>query len=78
MSTLSIRIPKSLHDDAREAARKEDVSLNQFIAITLAEKVSAIKTNDYLEERAKRGSLKDSQRIMDKIPHVEPEPYDRL
>jgi hypothetical protein len=78
MSTLSIRIPKSLHDDAREAAIKEDVSLNQFIAITLAEKVSAIKTTDYLEERAKRGSLADFRHIMDKIPHAEPEPYDRL
>jgi predicted HicB family RNase H-like nuclease len=78
MSTLSIRIPKSLHDDAREAARKEDVSLNQFIAITLAEKVSAIKTSDYLEERARRGSLEDFQRIMGKIPHVEPEAHDRL
>jgi hypothetical protein len=78
MSTLSVRIPKSLHDDAREAARKEGISLNQFIAITLAEKVSAIKTTNYLEKRAKRGSLGDFRRIMDKVPHTEPEPYDKL
>jgi predicted HicB family RNase H-like nuclease len=42
MSTLSVRIPNSLHDDAREIAKAEDVSLSQLIAASLAEKVSAI------------------------------------
>jgi hypothetical protein len=78
MSILSVRIPNSLHDDAREIAKMEDISLNQLIATSLAEKVSAIRAHNYLEERAGRGSLEDFQRIMSLVPDVDPEPYDRL
>ena len=78
MSTLSVRLPNSLHNAARELAQKEDISINQLIASALAEKVSALMTEEYLEERARRGNLADFQRIMDKIPHIEPELHDRL
>ena len=78
MSTLSVRLPNSLHNAARELAQKEDISINQLIASALGEKVSALMTEEYLEERAKRGNLADFQNVMDKIPHVEPEPRDRL
>ncbi|MDR3137251.1 MAG: toxin-antitoxin system HicB family antitoxin [Coriobacteriales bacterium] len=78
MSTLSVRIPNSLHSDAREIAKAEDVSLNQLIATSLAEKVSAIRARNYLEERAKRGSLEDFRRIMSLVPDAEPDPYDKL
>jgi hypothetical protein len=78
MSTLSVRLPNSLHDAARELATKEDTSINQLIAVALAEKISALMTDDYLEERAQRGSRENFRRLMDKIPSVEPEPYDKL
>ena len=78
MSTLSVRLPNSLHNAARELAKQEDVSINQFIAVALAEKVSALTTESYLEERARRGSLKHFQQVMDRVPHNEPEPQDRL
>ena len=78
MSTLSVRLPNSLHNAARELAKQEDVSINQFIAVALAEKVSALTTESYLEERARRGSLKHFQQVMDRVPHIEPEPQDRL
>ena len=78
MSTISLRLPDSLHKQVRKLAEKEKVSINQLITIALAEKLSALMTEDYLEERAKRGSKKKFRRAMAKVPKVEPEEYDRL
>jgi hypothetical protein len=78
MSTISLRLPNSLHDTVRELAKKEDVSINQFITLALAEKISALMTEDYLEERAKRGDRVKFEQAMSKVPDIEPEEYDRL
>jgi hypothetical protein len=43
MSDLSIEIPDSLHRDLREIAEREGVSVETFIAVTLAEKVSLLR-----------------------------------
>ncbi len=78
MSTISLRLPDSLHKQVRKLAEKESVSINQLITVALAEKLSALMTEEYLEERAKRGSRKKFQRAIAKVPKVEPEDYDRL
>ncbi len=78
MSTISLRLPDSLHREVRKLAQKESVSINQLITVALAEKLSALTTEEYLEQRAKRGSRKKFQRAMAKIPKVKPEEYDRL
>jgi hypothetical protein len=78
MSTISLRLPASLHKSVRELAKKEDVSINQFITTALAEKLSALMTVEYLDERAKRGSRKKFERVMAKVRDVKPEDYDEL
>lgn len=78
MSTISLRLPDSLHKQVRKLAEKENVSINQLITLALAEKLSALMTGEYLEERAERGSRKKFKRAMAKVPKVEPEGYDRL
>ena len=78
MSTISLRLPDSLHKQVRKLAEQERVSINQLITLALAEKLSALMTEEYLEERAKRGNRKKFQRAMAKVPKVEPEEYDRL
>lgn len=78
MSTISLRLPESLHKSARELAKKEKISINQLIALALAEKVSAIGTQDYLEKRAARASEANFDAAMDKVADVEPPDYDRL
>jgi hypothetical protein len=78
MSTISLRLPESLHKSARELAKKEKISINQLIALALAEKVSAIGTQDYLEKRAARASEAKFDAAMDKVADVEPPDYDRL
>ena len=78
MSSLSLRLPNSLHKQLRELAQRDGVSINQFITIAVAEKVSALTTVDYLDERAKNGTRKKFQAVLDKIPDVEPSDFDRV
>jgi hypothetical protein len=58
MSNISLRLPDSLHDSARELAKRENISMNQLVTLALAEKMSALMTEDYLEKRARRGDRK--------------------
>jgi hypothetical protein len=78
MSTISLRLPESLHDRLRDLAKQENVSMNQFITLALAEKIAALSTEDYLQERAQRGDRKKFERVMSKVADVEPPPYDSL
>ena len=78
MSTLSLRLPESLHKSARALAKKEKVSINQLVTLALAEKVAALETEDYLEKRAKRASEIKFDRAMAKVARVEPADKDRL
>ena len=78
MSTLSLRLPDSLHEAARILAKREHASINQLIATAIAEKVSALMTEDYLAARAKRGSKKDFQRILASVPDVKADECDKI
>lgn len=78
MSTLSVRLPESLHKNVRDLAKKEGISINQFVMLAVAEKMSALMTEEYLEERAKRGSREKYEAVLAKVADVEPPEYDRL
>lgn len=78
MSTLSLRIPTSLHQELRALARREGVSINQIVSAAVGEKVASLKTLDYLRERARRGSRRQFEQVLAKVPDVEPEHFDRL
>jgi hypothetical protein len=78
MSTLSLRLPDYLYNSVRELALQEGVSINHFITLAVAEKMSALMTEDYLAERAKQGSRERYEAVLAKVPDVEPEEYDRL
>lgn len=78
MSTLSIRLPESLHKQLKALAKSEGVSMNQFIALAVAEKVSALMTVDYLEERAARASEEKFDAVLAKVRDVKPLKFDKL
>ncbi len=78
MSTLSLRLPDSLHNEIKSLAKKEGISINQFISTALAEKMSALDTEKYLTERANRGSRQVFDRAMSKVRDREPMPGDEL
>lgn len=78
MSSLSLRLPDSLHRHIKEFSEKEGVSINQFISTAVAEKMSALSTQSYLEERAKRGSKTKLKKLLKKVPAIEPEIHDKI
>lgn len=78
MSTLSLRLPESLHAELVKLAKSEGVSLNQLIATAAAEKLSALKTEEYLQERAERSSLRKARAALAKVPDAPPLRGDEL
>ena len=63
-SNVALRLQASLLDEARLVAEVEGVALNQFINVAVAEKVSALRTEDYFRERAARGDVARAKRIL--------------
>ena len=78
MSTLSIRLPNSLHTMVKTLAFEDDISINQFISSAVAEKISALTTEKYLDERANRASKAKFNTVMANVPNVVPDEMDKL
>ena len=78
MGALSLRLPESLHRKLGEVAEREGVSINQLISSAVAEKMSALMTEEYLAARAKRGSRRKFEAVLAKVPDVEPDESDRI
>ena len=78
MSALSLRLPESIHRHIRIIAKKERVSINQFISSAVSEKISALMTEEYLETRAKKAKKGDFRKILAKVPRRKPLPGDEL
>jgi hypothetical protein len=66
-STFALRVPPALLAEARKAAESEGVALNQLITLALAEKVSAMRTEEYFEERARRANPSKVRRILSRV-----------
>jgi uncharacterized protein (DUF1778 family) len=78
MSTLSLRLPDSLHRKIRELAERDHISINQFLATAAAEKAAALLTIDYLEQRGRRGDARLFDRVLARVQDVPPVPGDEL
>ncbi len=78
MTTLSLRLPESLHKGVKEIVQEEGVSINQFIILAVAEKLSALMTEKYIEERGARGSREKYLAALTEVPHREPDEWDKI
>jgi hypothetical protein len=78
MSIVQVQIPDSLHQSLSDLASRDGISIDQFISTAIAEKLSALMTEDYLKDRARKGDLAKYEAILAKVPDVEPEEYDRI
>ena len=78
MSAISLRLPDSLHNRARILSKRDHVSINQFVATAVAEKISALETEDYLSKRASRASRKKFEEALAQVPDREPDAHDRF
>ena len=78
MRGLSLRLPNSVYRHLKEIAAQEGVSINQFISTAVAEKISAIVTEDYRAERASRADRAEFKKILDAVPNRVPLAGDEL
>ena len=72
MAAMSIRLPTSLHRNARAYAEQEGVSVNQLIATALAEKLAALGAQDFLASRGARGSRSLFDQALAQVPEEGP------
>jgi hypothetical protein len=63
-TTYPLRLPKSLKEEVAKMAKRDGTSLNQFISMAVAEKISALETEEFFRERAKRANLKMFEEIL--------------
>ena len=78
MAAVSLRLPDSIYEFAKELSSQDSVSLNQFIVTAVTKKVSALNTEAYLEKRALLGSKDKFLKALKKVPDVKPEKFDRI
>jgi hypothetical protein len=78
MTTLTLRIPDSYHKSIKDISKSENVSINQWITSAVAEKLSALRTADYLEMRAERASREKFERALEALPAAEPLKADKI
>jgi hypothetical protein len=78
MSIVQVQIPDSLQKSLSDLADRDGISIDQFISTAIAEKLSALMTENYLKDRAKRGDRAKYEVILAKVPDVEPEAYDKI
>ncbi len=63
-SNVALRLQPTLLEEARRVAESEGVALNQLINVAVAEKLSALRTEDYFRERAARANITKAKRIL--------------
>jgi hypothetical protein len=78
MTTLSVRLPTTVHTELKKLSESEGISLNTPIATAVAEKPSALETQTILEERSKRGSREKFLAALQAVPNVVPDAEDAL
>lgn len=78
-ATYPLKLPLSIKQAAARLAKADGVSLNQWIASAVAQKVGAVETAaDFLRRRAGNASAGDFSAILDKVPDAAPQPGDEL
>ena len=68
-SNFALRLQPSLMEEAKKVAKAEGVAVNQLINVAVAEKVSALRTEEYFAERARKGDIKKALQVL-KRAHI--------
>jgi hypothetical protein len=71
-SNVALRLQTSLLEEAKRVAESEGVALNQLINVAVAEKLSALRTEEYFRERFARADIDKAKRLLKKAGHGKP------
>jgi hypothetical protein len=75
---ISLRLPRSLKHAVERLSREDGTSINQFVVIAVAEKVSALETARFFEDRKARTDFQAFDRIMKRSGGVPPREGDEM
>ena len=78
MSQYALRLPDSLMEAARKVAKRDSTSLNQLFLTAIAEKISAIDTEEFIRERAVRADPDAYRKVLGKVHDVPPQKGDEM
>lgn len=78
-ATYPLKLPLSIKKAAQRLAKEDGVSLNQWIASAVAQKVGVVETAaEFFKERAGKATGKGLMKFLRRAPRVAPEPDDRV
>jgi hypothetical protein len=77
-STYPLRLPRSLKQAVEKQSREDGTSINQFVVVAVAEKISAMQTAQFFAERRAGADFKAFDRIMKRKGGVPPRPGDEI
>ncbi len=77
-STYPLRLPTSLKKEVARLARRDGASVNQFIALAVAEKVSALETETFFKERGRLADMDEFKKILRRENGVAPSKSDQM
>jgi hypothetical protein len=66
-----------LQEEARKTAESEGISLNQLINLALAEKISALRTEEFFRERGRRANINRARKILKRAGKEPPRDGDK-
>jgi hypothetical protein len=69
-SNFALRLQPSLLEEARKLAESEGVALNQLINVAVAEKLSALRTEDFFSQRAARANVPKAPEVLKRLVSV--------
>ncbi len=76
VSTYPLRLPRSVKAAVEKIAKEEGISVNQFVATAVAEKLAAMNSVAFFEERRNRADFAAFRRLMRRKGGVPPHPGD--
>ena len=78
VSVYPLRLPASLKAAVAEISREEGTSINQFVAMAVAEKISAMKTAEFFTAQGAEADIEAARRLLRRDGGQSPTPDDRL
>ena len=77
-ATYPLKLPLSIKKAAQRLAKEDGVSLNQWIAVAVAEKVGVVETAEFFKKRAGKATGAGLMKFLRNAPDVSPEPEDAV
>jgi post-segregation antitoxin (ccd killing protein) len=75
-STYPLRLPRSVKAEVKRRAKQDGISVNQFVATAVAEKLAAMGTAEFFAERRARADFAVFDRLMQRQGGEAPEAGD--